>query len=122
MTATDTRTSILDRMREAALTAIQEQQAEMRRVEQIVLGDNSRDRVTDLVKLGEDYVVEVTARNGTVTFTTVVGGEKTPFHHERQEDAVLHLIARRYDDNPNTNLSAAYYAGRVLGVNPLPRA
>lgn len=122
MTATDAHTLILDRMREAALTQVREQQAEMRRVEQLVLGDNSRDRVTELTKLGDDYVVEVRQPNGCITWTTVVDGEKTPFRHERQEDAVLHLIARRYDDNPNTSLDAAYYAGRVLGVNPLPRA
>jgi hypothetical protein len=118
----DIKPSPLDRLRDAAVEQVHEQQAEYRRIGDLVLGRDSRDRVTDLVKLGDDYVAEVTARNGMVTWTTVVNGEKTPFHHERQEDAVLHLIARRYDDNPNSNIQAAYYAGRVLGVKPLPAA
>jgi hypothetical protein len=118
----DTKPPLLDRLRDAAVEQVREQQAEHRRIEKLVLGRDSRDRVTDLVKLGDDYVVEVTARNGAITWTTVVNGEKTPYHHERQEDAVLHLIARRYDDNPNTNVNAACYAGRVLGVKPLPAA
>lgn len=122
MPDTDSRRSFLDVQRDAALTQIRGQHAELRRVEEIVLGDNSRDRVTEIVKLGDDYVVEVRQPNGCILWTTVVDGQKCSQYHERQEDAVLHLIARRYDDNPNTNLSAAYYAGRVLGVNPLPRA
>lgn len=118
----DTKPSMLDRLRDAAVEQVREQQAEHRRISDLVLGSDSRDRVTDLVKLGDDYMVEVTARNGAITWTTVVNGEKTSFHHERQEDAVLHLIARRYDENPNTNIQAAFYASRVLGAKPLPAA
>lgn len=116
------RRPFLDVQRDAALAQIREQADELLRVQKVALGDNSRDRVTEVVKLGEDYVVEVTEPKGRVLWTTVVDGQGCSQYHERQEDAVLHLIARRYDPNPNTNLDAAYYAGRVLGVNPPPRA
>jgi hypothetical protein len=116
----DTKPSLLDRLKEAAVEQVREQQAEHRRIADLVLGRDSRNRVTDLTKLGDDYVVEVTARSGAYTWTTVVNGKKTSVYHERQEDAVLHLIARRYDDNINSNVQAAFYAGRVLGVGTTP--
>jgi ABC-type uncharacterized transport system permease subunit len=113
-----TRPTFLDRQKDAALADLREQQAERARVADIVLGKNgSRSHVTEVIKLGNDYVVEVTARDGkSSTWTTVVNGERGYFHHLRQEGAILHLIASRYDSNANSNTQAAFYAGRVLGI------
>lgn len=115
------RRSFRDRQRDAALQQIQEQQAEFSRVADIVLPKRrdpyhrSSDRVTEVIRLGNDYLVEVTDRDR-VTWTTVVGGKRTSWHHDKQEGALLHLIARRYNDNDNSNHAAAFYAGRVLGI------
>src|SRR5688572_19200658 len=113
--------SIIDRMKDAAAEQTREQQDERRRVAEIVLGKNVGGyRVTDMVKVGDDYAVEVTDRKDDATWTTVVGGERGLTMFLTQEEAVLHLIARRYDDNPNSNVQAAFYAGRVLGVGTTP--
>jgi hypothetical protein len=78
------------------------------------------DRVTDIVRLGDDYVVEVTARNGAITFTTVVDEVRTSTHWETQQEAVLHLIARRYQTDAMASMNTVFYAGRVLGVGTTP--
>ena len=116
MTDTD-RPSFLDRQRDAALAELREKQDEFRRVADIVLGTNrgSRQHVTNVIKLGDDYLVEVTKRDETL-WTTVVRQKASNSYFYGQEEAILHLIARRYDDNPNSNGSAAFYAGRVLGI------
>ena len=116
MTATD-KPSFLDRQKDAALAELRERQAEHRRVGDLVIGTNrgNRRHVTDVIKLGGDYIVEVT-EGDSVQWTTVVGGKANSWYFHRQEVAILHLIARRYDDNPNSNGSAAFYAGRVLGI------
>lgn len=109
--------SIQERMRDAAVEQQQERFAEHRKVTEIVLGSNrARRRVGEIVKLGDDYVVEVEDRD-IITWTTVVGGNGTPMHHHTQEMAVLDLIARRHDPNPSSTAAAAFYAGRVLGIN-----
>lgn len=115
--STDTpRLSFLDRQKEAALAVLSEQAAERRRVADITLGKNSRDRVTEVINLSGDYLVEVTTPDSGVYWTFVVAGKRGIQLHTRQEDAILHLIAARYDPNPNTNGGAAFYAGRVLGL------
>jgi hypothetical protein len=119
MTDTTARKSIQERLRDAAVEQAQERAAERRRVEEIVFGSRSFDsseRIGDIVKLGDDYVVEVERTGHDTTWTTVVAGKRSSWHHHTQEAAVLHLIARRYDDNPNSNAQAAFYAGRVLGI------
>lgn len=115
-TSTPDRRSFLDRQRDAALAEMAEQQAERSRIAALVLGaSRGRRHVADLVKLGDDYLVEVT--NGDDTkWTTVVNGKDSIWYHPRQEDAILYLIARRYDDSDNASQAAAFYAGRVLGV------
>ena len=125
MTSTDQGLSFSDRRKaaitEAALAEYQERGEELRRIEDLVLGTNRRGgrRVSELVKLGNDYLVKVEdgdSAQWTPAWTTVVNGEANSWYHERQEKAMLHLIARRYDDNPNSNVNAAHYAGRVLGL------
>lgn len=117
---TDTvRPSFLDRRRDAALAELRERQAEHARVADIVLGPNrtgTRRRVTDVIGLLGGHLVEV-ADGDRVTWTTVVDGKASSWHHLTQEAAVLHLIARRHDPNDNTNHAAAFYAGRVLGLD-----
>lgn len=108
--------SFLDRRKDAALAEIRERGAEHRRIEEIVLAGNSRNRVTEVIRLEGDYLAQVEGRDGATTWTTVVNGERSTWHHHTQEEAILHLIARRYDPNPNSNASAAFYAGRVLGI------
>jgi hypothetical protein len=113
------RPSIMDRLRDAALERDQQRQDEHRRVSNIVLGEkrNTRRSVTEVINLGGDYLVQVADHDdNTESWTFVVGGKTSNWFHGRQEDAVLHLIASRYDDNPNSNVSAAFYAGRVLGL------
>lgn len=107
--------TIVQRQAEAALAAVREQADEIRRVEETVLGDRQRgQRVYEIVKLGDDYLAKV--EGGTVPmWTFVVNGKPTSWRYENQEDAILHLIAARYDSNPNSNYAAAHYAGRVLG-------
>ncbi|MER7331747.1 MULTISPECIES: hypothetical protein [unclassified Micromonospora] len=119
------RPSFLDRQRDAALAQITEQQQEFRRVAELVIPSDRRrrsdERVTDVIRLGNDHLVEVTKRGSdeqgdTVRWTFVIGDKAAGWYHHTQEDAILHLIASRYDDNPNSNGAAALYAGRVLGI------
>lgn len=108
-----------DARRDAAAEQVQERADESCKVAEIVLGTGShlgRERVGDVVKLGDDYLVQVMRNRSNTTWTTVVGGERSSWHYHTQEAAILHLIARRHDDNPNSNASAAFYAGRVLGL------
>ncbi len=122
MSDTTARPSFLDRQRDHALAQIAEQQTEFRRVADIVIPPSSAaaqrgsKRVTDVINLGDDHLVEVTGRDNSVQWTFVVGGKAGNWYHQRQEDAILHLIASRYDSNPNSNVHAAFYAGRVLGL------
>jgi hypothetical protein len=104
---------------EAALSRLQEQAAERRKVAQIVLGPNSqsRRRVGEIVKLGDDYIAEVRDGKQPATWTTVVNGKADSWLFHSQEEAVLYLIARRHSgDDPNSAPNAAFYAGRVLGI------
>ncbi|MEU0078473.1 hypothetical protein ABZY58_11305 [Micromonospora tulbaghiae] len=109
--------SPLDRMKTAAYERENERRAEERAIEEIVLGKNPnrRTRVTNVVKIGDDYVVEVTDK-GEVRWTFVVFGVAGRYYHDSQELAILHLIASRYDDNLNTNIGWTAAAARVLGI------
>ncbi|RKR92712.1 hypothetical protein BDK92_7190 [Micromonospora pisi] len=118
MTDTDRPMTFIERQKEAALDELRERGEERRRIAEIVLGKNrGRDQVTEVINLSGDYLVEVATRDSGVYWASLVGGKRTGQFHVRQEDAILHLIAARYDPNPNTNTSAAFYAGRVLGVS-----
>lgn len=123
MTA-DARPSFLDQQRDAALQQIREQQAEFTRIANIVIPErrdalrHSARRVSDLVKLGDnDFLVEVTDRHKgavQVAWTTVIGGKSCIYYFHTQDEALLHLVARRHD--PDSDGAAAFYAGRVLGL------
>lgn len=118
MTSTDqsARPSFVERQKEAALAEVRERHEEFRRVADIVLGANSTQRrVTEVIRLGDDFLVQIVGKGGTA-WTFVVDDQRTSWVHERQENAILHLIAARHDPNPNSNHAAAFYAGRVLGV------
>lgn len=107
-----------ERQVEAAVEQARERVAERDRVEKIVFGSRSaalRERMGEIVRLGDDYVVEV-IKPGRTTWTFVVNGQSSSWHHDTQERAILHLIAQRRDGNPNSNAHAAFYAGRVLGI------
>lgn len=113
---TDTaKPTFLDRQKEAALADVRQQQEERQRISAIVLGDKPRGqrRVTEVIRLGDDYLVQVANKGAAWTF--VVGGRHGAWYHERQEDALLHLIATRYDAQPSNSITTAFYAGRVLG-------
>jgi hypothetical protein len=108
----------VDAMKQDAWDRAKQERAERSRLNVLIHGLESRHGLGEIVKLGDDYVVEV--RDGGRTYdslwTTVVNGEKTFHHHATQEAAILHLIARRHDSNPNTSACAAFYAGRILGL------
>jgi hypothetical protein len=131
MTATSDHTdarpfNFIERQKEGALAQIREQQAEFARVADIVLPKpasgglrNTTRRVSDVITIGADHLVEVTDRHKgveEVTWTTVVGDKRSIHYFHKQDEALLHLIARRHDDNENGSSDAAFYAGRVLGV------
>ncbi|TDC34239.1 hypothetical protein E1211_17995 [Micromonospora sp. 15K316] len=125
MTSTSsTPQSFFDRQRDAALAEIVEQRREFQRVAELVIPSDPRrrntSRVTNVIRLGDDHLVEVTDQDNRTRWTFVVGERTTSWYHHRQEDAILHLIAARYDGNPNSNYAAAFYAGRVLGVPAEP--
>lgn len=104
----------LTRMKEAAYERQLEETQQRRQVEGIVLGKNpGRDRLGDVTKLGDDYVVEVIDRDGRSSWATVVGGTDSFWRWESQEIAVLALIARRYGDR---DAAAVPYAARVLNI------
>lgn len=115
---TDTKTTFIERQKEAALAEVRERNEEHRRIADIVLGANNPTgrRVTEVIRLGDDYLVQSVGKGGTA-WTFVVDDQRTSWVHVRQEDAILHLIASRYDTNPNSNHAAAFYAGRVLGID-----
>lgn len=126
MTGAENQTSrpfnFIERQKENAVAEIRERNADRKRVAAIVLGDNYRGRrhVTEVINLGGDYLVAVTERNpageDVTTWTTVVGDKRTHDHHHRQDEAILHLVARRHDNSGSDSVSAAYYAGRILGL------
>lgn len=117
------RRSIIDRMKDAAYEQIRAQQDEFDRIADLVIGSDRRSsrRVTEVINLGDDHLVEVTDKNrqtgeDETTWTFVIGSKASNWHHHTQEHAILHLIATRHDPDPNSNHQAAFYAGRVLGV------
>lgn len=109
---------------DAAAERIREESDEHNEVTALVVGKHASDRgrrVEQYVKLGEDYVVlvadgKLTARVDRPMWTFTVRGKPVNFFHATQEQAILHLLASRYDPNPNTNHLAAFYAGRMLGI------
>ncbi|MEV1315425.1 hypothetical protein AB0J14_04990 [Micromonospora arborensis] len=109
--------SIIDRMKDAAYERENERREVERAVEKIVLGKNAdrRQRVTTVITLGDDHVVEITDRDK-VMWTFVVNGERGSRYHFTQEQAILHLIASRYDSNSNDSYAMATAAGRVLAI------
>lgn len=109
-------TATFTEQRQAAMLAeAQQQQAEFRRVADLVAGNSRTRRVEDVIRIGGDHLVRVV--NGDSThWTTVVADKPTCWYHDTQEQALLHLIACRYDPNPDTSVQAARYAGRVLGI------
>lgn len=110
------RPSFIERQKDAALEQVRNQQAEARKIEELILGRNHHGRyVSVVVKIGDDWVAEV-VKGDEKTWTFVVNGKASMFHHGTQEEAILHLIASRYEPNLNENYRAAYYAGRVLGL------
>lgn len=109
---------------EAAIDRVREQSEEHHRIAELVLGKENRRNgrfVTDVVKLGEDYLVQVKGgimfgENDQAFWTFVVNGKHSNSFAKSQESALLHLIATRYDKNPNSNHMWAAAAARVLGV------
>lgn len=113
------RKPFLERQRDRALAEITEQRNEFRRVAELVVPSDRRgssQRVTNVIRLGDDHLVEVTDRDDSVMWTFVVAGKSVNWYHHTQEDAILHLIASRYDSNPNSSHVIAFCAGRVLGL------
>jgi hypothetical protein len=113
--ATAPRKSFLDMQRDAALEQVRQQSDERQRVRDLVIGKRRHESLGDLVRLGDDYVAEI-IRGDDITWATVLSGQPDSWRHLTQEQAILHLIAKRYDSNPNSNINAAFYAGRVLGL------
>lgn len=109
--------TILERQKEAALDEVRQRAAEHHRVANLVLGANHNRtrRVDTVINIEGDYLVKVVDGDKT-QWTFVVDGKTTMWYYQRHEDALLHMIAARFDPNPNTNTQAAYYAGRVLGI------
>lgn len=108
--------SFLDRRKATALERLYEQANDRQRVTAIVLRKNSPDRVDEVIRLGDDYLVEITKPDATVVWATVVGSKDDSWRHRTQEEAILHLIARRYNNDPDSNYAAAFHAARVLGI------
>lgn len=104
--------AILNRMKDAAYEQWRTESAQRRDLE-TTLKLMRGDRLGDVVRLGDDFVVEVHSRGDDATWTTVVRGERNPRHWDSQEEAVLHLIARRHGDRDGESVP---YAARVLGI------
>lgn len=104
----------LQAMKDAAYQRWLEEGQRRRDIEAVVLGRNSRDRMGDVVTLGPDHVVEVISGSESM-WTTVVGEKPAHQYHHSQEEAVLHLIARRYN-GATDSAAMAFAAGRVLGL------
>jgi hypothetical protein len=106
--------SFLDRQRDAALTQVREESAERRRISEIVLGSQERRRRTgEMIRIGSDWVVEVIENGKTSLWTTVVNDRRGIEYHPLVDDALLHLIAQRYD-YAGQAIQAHHYARRVL--------
>ncbi len=122
---TDKPLSFLERrdaaIQQAAMEQYREQQDEFARVATIVLGETDRRRPNEhidaFIKLGDgDYVVSVAEyrSDDPPTWTTVVNNQRSSWRWHTRDEALLHLVARRHDDNPNSNSASAICAGRVL--------
>lgn len=105
----------------AALEQYHAQQDEFARVSTIVLGEPNRRRpnqhIDTFIKVGDgDYVVSVAEyrSDDPPKWTTVVGNQRSSWYWRTHDEALLHLVARRHDDNPNSNSASAICAGRVL--------
>lgn len=113
MNTTDQPKTMAERLRDAAVSQAQERAAERRSVEEVVLGTfTARRRIGEIVRIGDDYVVQV--ENGKdVTWTTLVGGKTSHEHFYQLEHALLHLLSRRHGGD---GTDAAFFAARVLGM------
>lgn len=109
--------AIRDMQRDAAYQDMLAANADHDRITKLILGDRpGRGHLSDLIKLGDnDYLAQITTKTGSL-WTTVVNGQPSSTHHHTQDMALLHLVARRHDDNPNDSYQAARFAGRALGV------
>jgi hypothetical protein len=114
--------STIERLRDAAVEQQRIQQEEWRRVANLVLRRNpGHRRVAEIVSFCGDYLVQVVDRDQPTTWTTVVHGRANSRHFYGPESAMLHLLARRVNDiDANQSSSAAFYAGRVLGITDEP--
>lgn len=113
---------IAQQQQDAAMAHMLEHSREHARISELVLGSNAMRRgrqVTALIKLGEDYLVQVKgsfSEPDSLNWTFVVNDDPSHFYHPTQELALLHLLAARHDPNPNSNHMWAAAAGRVLGL------
>ena len=115
---------------DAAAEQVRKESEEHSRVAEMVLGPVDRRPgryLAEIVKLGEDYVVQVAGGRFAgepepPRWTFTVNGKVANFFHQDQEMAILHLIASRYDPNPNSNHMGAHYAAKLLGLlDKLPK-
>jgi len=115
------RRSFLDIQKDAALEDVRKQQAEFKRIADIVLPGRrdgirrTSQRVTDVIALDGDHLVEITDGDKTM-WTFVVAGKASNWRHRTQEQAILHLIATRYDANDNNSVHTVFFANRLFGI------
>jgi|SRR5690606_9646455 len=108
--------SILEMQKNAALEEIRQQREQFRRVEALVIPNpRNGERVTEVIALGGDYLVEITHKTGKTLWTCVIGGKPSNVRHHTWETAVLYMLASR-GNSENTSMDAAYYAARVLNL------
>lgn len=112
-------TSPTERMRDAAYQRWCAESDTRRRLAGLVLRKGSTDRLGEVITIDpdrDDHLIEVPHRGAPSTWTTVVAGEASLFHHTSRDLALLHLLARRNDPSANDSLAAATYAARVLAI------
>ena len=103
------------RMKDAAYERWTAEERERREVSDLVLGPRSTSQWTgDMVKLGDDWLVEICERDQRPTWTTMVDGQPGRRRFADQDGALLHLLARRYEGVTERAYEAAKYAARVL--------
>lgn len=108
---------MVQKMKDAAFERWNDESAKRREIEAVIFGSNrpARDRIGDIIAIGDDWLVEVLSGTETL-WTSVIGGKKTSQHYYSQERAILHLIARRYEDGYSDADTSVFYAARVLGI------
>lgn len=99
---------------DAALTEMEAQRAFERHLEDVLdIARSPRQRLLEVIRVGDDAVVSITGLAGETLWGAVVDDKRPPTYVYTQDEALVHLVSLRHDER---NSQAYRYACRTLNV------